>query len=176
MTTVYRSTFDGRTLPDVMKDLAGALAGLGVEDRRLLFCVRELADNAIFHSGRNGGWCMAQQADEAISVTVQDRGVGIHQNMRAGYPDIGERAALTAAFGMGVSGAFDDPDRGLGLGLVLEFTRSGAHLLLETGGVAFLGIGGNSQVIGKSSQRVQGVVATLSIPLPTLVCRNASGH
>lgn len=148
-----------------MKDLAEALAGVGVEDRRLLFCVRELADNAIFHSGRKGGWCMAQQAGEVISVTVQDRGVGIHHNVRAIYPDTGERAALAAAFGMGVSGAFDDPDRGPGLGLVLEFTRSGAHLLLETGGLAFLGIGGKSQVIGKSTQRVQGVVATLSIPL-----------
>ncbi len=110
---------------------------------------------------------MAQQAGEVISVTVQDRGVGIHHNMRAIYPDIGEREALTAAFGMEVSGAFDDPDRGLGLGLVLEYTRSGAHLLLETGGLAFLGIGGRSQVIGKSTQRVQGVVATLSVPSPT---------
>ncbi|MDE0131500.1 MAG: hypothetical protein OXQ32_04485 [bacterium] len=108
---------------------------------------------------------MAQQADEVISVTVQDRSVGIHRNMRAIDPDTGEREALTAAFGMGVSGAFDDPD----LGLVLEFTRSGAHLLLETGGLAFLGIGGKSQVIGKSTQRVQGVVATLSVPLPTSV-------
>lgn len=81
------------------------------------------------------------------------------------YPDMDERTALTAAFGMGDSGAFDDPDRGLGLGLVLDFTRSGGHLLLETGGLALLGIGGKSQVIGKSTQRVQGVVATLGLPV-----------
>ena len=147
-----------------MKDLAEALAGMHVENRRLLFCVRELADNVIHHSGRHGGWCMAQEAGDVVSVTVQDRGVGIHRSIQAMYPDMDERTALMAAFGMGVSGAFDDPDRGLGLGLVLDFTRAGAHLLLETGGLAFLGVDGKSQVIGKSTQRVQGVVATLSLP------------
>lgn len=166
MTVFYSSTFDGSNLPKVMKDLAEALGRVGVEDRRLLFCVRELADNAIYHSGRNGGWCMAQDAEDVISVTVQDRGVGIHHSIRGACPDLDERSALMAAFGMGVSGAFDDPDRGLGLGLVLEFTRSGAHLLLETGGLAFLGIDGKNQVIGKSTQRVQGVAATVSFPLP----------
>lgn len=145
-----------------MASLAEALAGVGVGYRRLLVCVRELADNAIHHSGQGGGWVQAELSDGFTAVTVQDCGVGVHRSMTAMYPDLGERQALITAFGMGVSGAFDDPDPGLGL--VLQYTRSGTHLLLESGGLALVGSDGDAQVIGKSTQLVQGVVATLVVP------------
>lgn len=152
MTVFHRSRFDSTTLPKAMASLAEALAGVGLGDRRLLVCVRELADNAIHHSGQGGGWVQAELSDGFTAVTVQDCGVGVHRSMTAMYPDPGVRRA------------FDDPDRGLGLGLVLQYTRSGAHLLLESGGLALVGSDGDAQVIGKSTQLVQGVVPTLVVP------------
>ena len=64
----------------------------------------------------------------------------------------------------GVS-ATADPDRGLGLRMVLDYTQHGATLLLETGGVALVGSGGRARLVGKSTQRVDGVVAMLRVPL-----------
>ena len=56
-----------------------------------------------------------------------------------------------------------DLDRGLGLKMVLDYTRRGRSLLLETGGVAFVGVEGRGRVIGKSTQKVEGVLATLPL-------------
>ena len=80
--------------------------------------------------------------------------------MRRLYTDIDERQALLFAFGGGVS-ATGDPIRGLGLKMVLDYTQTGAALLLETGGSALVGIDGQGRVIGKSTQQVKGVTATL---------------
>ena len=54
--------------------------------------------------------------------------------------------------------------RGIGLPLVLQRTETGIGLLLETGTVAFVGTQGEGYLIGKSTQGVEGVVATLNIP------------
>ena len=51
--------------------------------------------------------------------------------------------------------------------MVLAYTETGANLLLETGSVAFVGINGAGQMVGKSTQRVEGVTATLDVPLIT---------
>ena len=159
----YSSSFDAGSIRKVLSEVADALTGVGVEDRRLLICVRELMDNAVFHSGDAEGWGSVEGSQGAVSVTIRDRGMGIHQSLTAVYPDISERVAVQVAFGTGRSGAFDDPNRGLGLGLVLDLTSSGAELLLESGGVAFVGSGGEGHTVSKSSQFVEGVVATLTV-------------
>ncbi|MXX65010.1 MAG: sensor histidine kinase [Acidimicrobiia bacterium] len=161
-----RSWFDSATLPPVIESVRSALAEVGVEDRRLQIGIRELADNALHHSGQGEGWCQAEHLGERVAVTVQDRGIGIRRSMATRYPDIDDRSALLTAFGMGVSGAFDDPDRGLGLGLVLQYTRSGAYLLLESEGQAYIGSGGQGQVVGKSTQKVPGVTVTIFVKTP----------
>lgn len=67
------------------------------------------------------------------------------------------------AFGGGVS-VTGDPIRGLGLKMVLDYTQTGSTILLETGGVALVGINGQGRVIGKSTQQIKGVTATLCSP------------
>ena len=49
--------------------------------------------------------------------------------------------------------------------MVLDYTRQGASLLVETGGVAVVGAAGRARLVSKSTQRVDGVVATLRVPL-----------
>ena len=114
--------------------------------------------------GRDSGWCFVVRTENRLVVTVQDRGVGIHASMRKAYPDIDESLALTAAFSGGVISEVG-PIRGLGLMMVHSYTETGANLLLETGGVAYVGIKGKGQLEGKSTQYVEGVTAMLEVPL-----------
>ena len=149
-----------------MGTLRHLVEDLVVDARRLVIIARELADNALYHSGQGGGWCMVGTTEERLVVTVKDEGVGIHATMRRAYPDIDENLAVTAAFSGGVTSEAS-PIRGLGLMMVLAYTETGANLLLETGGVAFVGIGGRGQMVGKSTQSVEGVTAMLDVPLIT---------
>lgn len=126
--------------------------------------VRELADNAVYHSGDGGGWCVVERSGDHVEVVIRDLGRGIHGSLFHLYPDIDEREAVRWVFRGGVS-ATADPDRGLGLKMVLDYTRQGRTLLLETGGVALVGVGGRARLVGKSTQRVDGVVATLRVPV-----------
>ena len=148
---------------EALRNLAEDLV---VDARRLAIVARELADNALYHSGQSGGWCTVGRTEESLVVTVRDEGVGIHATMREAYPDIDESLAVTAAFSGGVTSE-TSPIRGLGLMMVLAYTETGANLLLETGGVAFIGIGGRGQLVGKSTSSVEGVTAMLEVPLVT---------
>ena len=132
--------------------------------RRLVIVAGELADNVLYHSGQDGGWCIVERTEERLVVTIRDEGMGIHAAMRRAYPDIDESLAVTAAFSGGVTSE-TSPMRGLGLMMVLAYTETGSNLLLETGGTAFVGIGGKGQKIGKSTHHVEGVTAMLEIPL-----------
>ena len=164
MSILYRSRFDADTIGYVMIEIGDLLEGRVDNKRQLLNAVRELADNSLYHSGEGGGWCSVETIDNQLAVTVQDRGEGIHQSLRRLFANIDESQALRFAFGGGVS-VTGDPVRELGLKLVLDYTQKGATLLLETGGAAFVGIDGKGQVIGKSTQRVEGVAATLCLPI-----------
>lgn len=164
MTVLHQSAFDHATVGAVMLKI-GNLVGTMVDDpRRLLIMVRELADNAVYHSGEGKGWCAVERTGDHLQVVIRDRGQGIHGSLFHLYPDIDERQAVRWVFRGGVS-ATADPDRGLGLKMVLDYTQHGATLLLETGGVALVGSGGRARMVGKSTQRVDGVVATLRVPL-----------
>ena len=57
--------------------------------------------------------------------------------------------------------------------MVLDYTTRGPTLLLETGGVAFVGVDGRGRVIGKSTQQVEGVLATLRAPLLRVAAADA---
>lgn len=160
---LYRSKLDATDAGSMTAEIGDLIEGRVEEPRQLLNAVRELADNALFHSGADNGWCAVEEIDDQLAVTVQDQGMGIHQSMRRLYADIDERQALLLAFGGGVS-ATGDPIRGLGLKMVLDYTQTGAALLLETGGSAFVGTDGQGRVIGKSTQQIKGVTATFCSP------------
>ena len=90
--------------------------------------------------------------------------MGIHASLAERFGDINERDAVRRVFRGGVS-ATADPDRRIGLKMVLDHTRAGPSVLVETGGVAFVGVEGRGRLIGRSSQVVEGVTATLTLPL-----------
>ena len=164
MSSLYESEFDGDSIRGVMIAVGRLVDDMVDDGRRLMVMVRELADNAVFHSGEGGGWCAVERSGDHLAVVIRDRGIGIPESLHDLYSDLTEREALRWVFGGGVS-ATADPDRGLGLRMVLEYTGRGPALLLETGGVAFVGVGGRGRVIGKSTQKVEGVSATLRVPL-----------
>ena len=147
-----------------MVALRGLVEDLVVDARRLGIVARELADNALYHSGQGGGWCVVGQSEDHIVVTIRDDGMGIHASMRNAYQEIDEGSAIRAAFAGGVTSE-TGPVRGLVM--VIAYTETGADLLLETGGLAFVGIDGTGQLLGKSTQHVQGVTAMLTVPLVT---------
>ena len=161
---VYRSDFDSDTVGEVIRGLGEAVSSMVDDSRGLLNAVRELADNAVFHSGVGHGWCIAEEADGSLAITIRDDGMGLHGSMKRNYPDIDEALAVRSAFRGGVSSTAGEA-RGLGLMMVLGYTNTGATLLLETGGTSFVGVGGKGHVLGKSTQQVQGVTATLSVRL-----------
>ena len=126
--------------------------------------VRELADNALYHSGEDRGWCAVARSGDHLEVVVRDRGQGIHQSLHHLDSGIDERQAMRRVF-RGQMSATAEPNRWPGMKSVLDFTQSGVTLLLETGGLAVVGVGGRARLVGKSTQRVDGVVATLRVPL-----------
>lgn len=160
---LYRSKFDATNVGSMTAEIGDLIEGRVEELRQPLNAVRELADNALYHSGAGNGWCAVEGIDDKLAVTVQDQGMGIHQSMRRLYADIDERQALLFAFGGGVP-ATGEPTRGLGLKMVLNYTQTGSTILLETGGAALVGIDGQGRVIGKSTQQIKGVTATFSSP------------
>lgn len=161
---LYESRFDAASVGGMTIRIRQLVRGLVEDSRRLVNMVRELADNAIFHSGEGGGYCLVERADSQLRVVVRDRGMGIHARLAELFADISERDAVRRVFRGGVS-ATADPDRGIDLKMVLDHTRQGPSVLVETGGVAFVGVGGRGRLIGKSSQTVEGVTATLTLPL-----------
>ena len=160
MSSLYESEFDADSIRGVMIAVGRLVDDMVDDGRRLMVMVRELADNAVFHSGEGGGWCAVERSGDHLAIVIRDRGIGIRESLHDFCSDLNERWV----FGGGVS-ATADPDRGLGLRMVLEYTLRGPPLLLETGGVAFVGIEGRGRVIGKSTQKVEGVLATLRLPL-----------
>ncbi len=164
MSSLYESEFDADSIRGVMIAVGRLVDDMVDDGRRLMVMVRELADNAVFRSGEGGGWCAVERSGDHLAIVIRDRGIGIRESLNDLYSDLSEREALRWVFGGGVS-ATGDLDRRLGLKMVLDYTRRGRSLLLETGGVAFVGVEGRGRVIGKSTQKVEGVLAALRLPL-----------
>jgi len=159
----YQSGFDATTVGAVAVQIRQVIGDLveGEWAHGVLYMIRELVDNAVFHSGTNGGDCLMELSETHLHVVIRDRGWGIHHSLQQVYGAIDESTAVRWAF-QGVSGTADD-QRGIGLPSVLQRTETGIGLLLETGTVAFVGTQGEGYLIRKSTQGVEGVVATLNI-------------
>ncbi len=164
MTRLYGSAFDRTSIGRMIVEIRTLVAPLVAEPRRLMNMIRELADNTLFHSGKDGGRCRVHLLEDYLTVTIRDEGRGIHGSLADLYADLDERAAMRWVFKGGIS-ATADPDRGIGLRLVLDHTRNGITLLFESGAVAVIGAKGVARLVGKSTQRVEGVIATISAPL-----------
>lgn len=161
---LYQSGFDAATVGTVAVEIRAVVQDL-VEDEwahTVLYMIRELVDNAVFHSGTNSGRCLMELSETHLHVVIRDRGWGIHHSLQQAYGTMDESTAVRWAF-QGVSGTADD-QRGIGLPSVLQRTETGIGLLLETGTAAFVGARGEGHLIGKSTQGVEGVAATLNIP------------
>ena len=158
---LYQSEFNAASVGKVATEIRDLIGDLVEDERALMFSIRELADNAVYHSGTGGGYCLIERSDDHLQVVIRDHGLGIHHHMQEIYGGIDERTAVQYAFG-GVSGAVD-ADRDIGLPAVLERTKTGIGLLMETGGVAIVGVHGRGRVVGKSTQVVEGVIATLTL-------------
>ena len=56
MSSLYESEFDADSIGGVMIAVGRLVDDMVDDGRRLMVMVRELADNAIFHSGEGGVW------------------------------------------------------------------------------------------------------------------------
>ena len=151
MSSLYGSEFDGDSIRGVMIAVGRLVDDMVDDGRRLMVMVRELADNAVFHSGEGGGWCAVERSGDHLAVVIRDRGIGIRESLHDFCSDLNERWV----FGGGVS-ATADLDRRLGLKMVLDYTRRGRSLLLETGGVAFVAVEGMGAGDRKERRRWKG--------------------
>ena len=152
MTTLYESEFCADNVTNVTAAVQSLAKDHHTPDpRQLVTMVRELADNALYHSGRYQGRCRVGVIGAAeFAVEIRDWGVGIHHSMMRRYPGIDKASALAAAFGDNVSSeSLCDPNRGLGLTMVLAHTETGANVLLESGNLAYVGNGGSGRLVSK---------------------------
>ena len=170
---LHQSEFNADSMGEVAIEIREIIRNLVEDERALMFSIREIADNAIYHSGTGGGYCLIERSDDHLHVVIRDQGLGIHHHMQEAYGAIDERTAVQWAF-QGVSGTAD-ADRGIGLPAVLERTKTGIALLMETGGVAFVGVHGRGHLIGKSTQVMEGVMVTLTLS-PQMLRTGAPGR
>jgi hypothetical protein len=115
-------TFDGETIYKLQDELNMILyqnRGIAKEVLELLFyCLGEIMDNTLVHSGQNSGWVSAQfyPKKEEIMLTICDFGQGIHASLTnqpdAKYKGLSEEEALNLCIQRGVTNG-----KGLGFGL-----------------------------------------------------------
>ena len=59
----------------------------------------------------------------------------------------------------------EDPNRGLRLTMVRDYTETGANLLLESGNLAYAACGGSGRLVSTRPRYVEGVRAVLTSPV-----------
>jgi hypothetical protein len=111
---------------------------VSVEVLQLIFyCLGEIMDNIIVHSGRDAGWLAAQYYPKSreIRLIICDHGNGIHQsltsNSESAYQNVREHEALELCIQRGVTNG-----KGLGFGLYATsqfVTKNGGDLLIYSG-------------------------------------------
>ncbi|MDE0231967.1 MAG: ATP-binding protein [bacterium] len=171
--TIYETAFDSTTVDTLEAELWRLVSErrLPVDAGSLSEVVVELADNALLHSGEDGGWFSVQiggRAREELAVVVSDRGVGIpHRvNQAAADRDLDDYQALLLAFQPRFSST-GDPHRGFGLNIALEYTGRipGSALTVESGRAVFAATDAKGRVLSRGARPVQGVTARLSVPV-----------
>lgn len=140
--------------------------GIAKEVLELLFyCLGEIMDNTLIHSGLNSGWVSAQfyPRKEEIMLTICDYGEGIHKSLTSQpetkYKDITESEALDLCIQRGVTNG-----KGLGFGLFATsqfILKNSGELLLYSGSHYLTAKNGKYEI--KNGNYWKGTVVSLKI-------------
>lgn len=141
-------------------------AGIPKEVLELLFyCLGEIMDNTLVHSGLSSGWVAAQyypQSNE-IRLTICDHGHGIHHSLthhpKTKYHDVSESEALALCIQRGVTNG-----EGLGFGLFATsqfILKNKGDLLVYSGNHYLLAKNGEYEI--KEGNYSQGTLVSLRI-------------
>lgn len=114
------------------------------------FCLSEIMDNALRHSGVEHGWASAQYfpTRKEIRIIVCDSGMGIHQSLTtpeaSQYKNLSESQALVRSIEKGVTSG-----TGLGNGLFYtsEFIKANAGQMLLYSGNHYLTCNANDTIV-----------------------------
>ena len=131
----------------------------------LYYCLNEIMDNVLVHSGLNHGWVCAQSfaKNKEIRLIICDNGVGIHQSLATSpnpeYANLSEDKALELCIRKGVTNG-----KGLGFGLFATsmFVKENGGDLLVYSGSYFLRNEGTELYV-KEGSRWKGTVVYLRI-------------
>ncbi|NHA05522.1 sensor histidine kinase [Mucilaginibacter sp. HC2] len=147
-------SFDRDTLYPLQDELNMILyqnGGINKEVLQLLFyCLGEIMDNIIVHSGLNGGWVSAQYYPnrQEIRLTICDHGNGIHHSLtthpESKYKQASEAEALDLCIQRGVTNG-----EGLGFGLFATsqfILKNDGDLLIYSGNHYLLATHGNYEI------------------------------
>lgn len=147
-------SFDKDTLYPLQDELNMILyqnGGINKEVLQLLFyCLSEIMDNIIVHSGLERGWLSAQYYpnQHEIRLTICDTGDGIHHsltsNPKSRYKEVSEAEALDLCIQRGVTNG-----EGLGFGLFASsqfILKNTGDLLIYSGNHYLLAHNGEYQV------------------------------
>ena len=124
-------------LQDELNLILYQIVGISKEVLQLLFyCLGEIIDNTIVHSGLHKGWVSAQYfpKNREIRLLICDNGKGIHQSLSANakYANIDEKNALGLSIERGVT---DGEGLGFGLYATSQFIlHNQGDMLLYSGG------------------------------------------
>jgi len=162
-------TFDANSIYKLQDELNMILyqnGAIGREVLELLFyCLGEIMDNTLIHSGLESGWVSAQfyPKKEEIMLTICDYGEGIHHSLTSQpenkYKDITERQALELCIQRGVTNG-----KGLGFGLFATsqfILKNSGELLLYSGSHYLTVKDGDYEI--KSGSYWKGTVVSLKI-------------
>ncbi len=131
----------------------------------LFYCLGEIMDNTITHSGKGNGWVSAQYypEKEEIMITICDYGQGIHSSLSSHpgtkYTGITEEKALDLCIQRGVTNG-----EGLGFGLFATsqfILKNSGRLLLYSGAHYLKAENGGYQITNGSYWK--GTVVSLKI-------------
>jgi hypothetical protein len=161
--------FNENTLYGIQDELNMVLYQKGTIAKEILqllsYCICEIMDNILVHSGLNSGWIAAQYypAAKEIRLTVCDYGEGIHHSLThqdgSKYKDASEAEALDLCIQRGVTNG-----KGLGFGLFATsqfILKNGGDLLLYSGNHYLLAQGGDYSI--KQGEFCQGTFVSLRI-------------
>ncbi len=136
----------------------------------LFYCLGEIMDNILVHSGLDSGWVTAQYYPlyQEIRLTICDYGNGIHhsltRNPKSKYRDVSESRAMELCIQRGVTNG-----EGLGFGLYAtsQFTlKNRGDLLLYSGFYYLLAQNGNFSVYRGNFSKGTLVSLRININIP----------
>lgn len=170
-------TFDANTIYPLQDELNMILYQNGAIAKEVLellfYCLGEIMDNTLTHSGLASGWVSAQfyPRKEEIMLTICDYGAGIHHSLTSQpgtkYPDLTESEALDLCIKRGVTNG-----KGLGFGLFATsqfILKNSGELLLYSGNHYLTARDGNYDI--RTGSYWKGTVVSLKINTNIYTCR-----